>query len=628
MKRLDEDVTQPGVLDRWRIAAITVSNMQREQLLGMLERNARQAILPRLPIDFDARYEARIPDELSIDSSALDQNTGNLRSSLSRATRTDFRERLQAFENRKLEFLNHEVALDSNRAIEFDDDQLADVPLLWWLKYQSLEPVKWLVLGLEDPESRPDLVNTVDEWVKSLLDTTTIGSKGYLRRDWIPHAVSLRVIHLARYCAWLREHDVTVDRSILRYLYKNALFLENHVEYDVGGNHLIENATALFVAGTLFKESPRWRTEGKQLLEELASDQFLSDGGHFERSPMYHVMVLTRYLTAANLLQLDGNSAWSPILSIARDATQFARSLTPPDEAIPLLNDSVFGEELSLAEVSDYAAAVGPPVSDLQSRLDSSGYYWLGSGANRMLVDAGPVGPAHLPGHSHNALLSILLWLDGNRVFTDTGVSQYSGDSGRQYVRSVQAHNTVQVDDSEPNDIAGQYLMGRRANPTVTYSTDGTLERLVGTYSKVGRGDSKYRHTRNVCSSGDWWLVLDSVDMGGRRPVQSRLHAHPDIELDPTTTPGEYQILESEGSTIGSFYALNCDAVERAISPYFPAFGVEREREALELTYDSSRATSGFLVSRWPYDTVEYDSKTDTLKIEDELFAPFGDDER
>jgi Heparinase II/III N-terminus len=65
------------------------------------------------------------------------------------------------------------------------------------------------------------------------------------------------------------------------------------------GNHLLANAKALVFAGTYFAgdEANAWLQRGVGLLREQVAEQVLADGGHFERSPMYHAIVLELRIT-------------------------------------------------------------------------------------------------------------------------------------------------------------------------------------------------------------------------------------------------------------------------------------------------------------------------------------------
>ncbi|WP_236848681.1 heparinase II/III family protein [Candidatus Thiodictyon syntrophicum] len=54
------------------------------------------------------------------------------------------------------------------------------------------------------------------------------------------------------------------------------------------------NAKALVFAGSFFygDEADAWRTQGREILSAQLCEQVPPDGGHCERSPMYHAILL------------------------------------------------------------------------------------------------------------------------------------------------------------------------------------------------------------------------------------------------------------------------------------------------------------------------------------------------
>lgn len=95
-----------------------------------------------------------------------------------------------------------------------------------------------------------------------------------------------------------------------------------------------------------------------------------------------------------------------------------------------------------MAELSGLSQRPVGPVTQSDGGGET-GYYWLDTDDGRLLVDGSPVGPSHTPSHSHNDMLSVLVWADGRCVLTDTGVYEYADNERRQYARSVAGHNTV-----------------------------------------------------------------------------------------------------------------------------------------------------------------------------------------
>jgi uncharacterized heparinase superfamily protein len=602
----------------------TLARMQHEQLLGIGLRTSREQLLPRLPVDFDQWYERQIPSSLSVDPEPVATNTALLRESLAEATRDRYRRRATEAAAGAPTFMNRTLRIAEGTAVEWFDPQLDDQPMLWRLKLYGFQPLTWLTLGFDPPAEeaapslanpeprrtdgagtampeRSDLQSTFDDWIGDWIDSISLGAPGYLRGTWTPWAVSLRLLAWCRYLAWrdtgMTGVDTDFEPRLRRACYRNALFLRKHVEWDVGGNHLVENGAALVAAGVLFDEEP-WIDHGTTVLTEAAATQFLDDGCHFERSPMYHVLTLTRFLTVCHLLEAAGRPVPDELCRTAHEAAAYLRYLRPSNGRLPLLNDAVRGQSLPLDDCLRYAGAVGvdtgsdagadgtdwsDPVNGA-SPIDASGYHWLSTEAGELLFDGGPVGPPHLPGHSHSDTLGILLWLDGQQILTDTGTLGYVSDTDRRYARGVRGHNTVQVGDCEPISLGGKYLMGPRPTPT-TRVADGHVSLCEGIYEAAPYRGPAYTHHRAVYAGDDWWLVRDTVDDHGGKPVRSRLQLHPDVEPSMADSA---RVELSVSDTSAWCVPLDTAGVSVTAGRYFPRFGVTENRRVVEL-----RASNG-----------------------------------
>ena len=579
--------------DRLSLYYHTASRMRPRQLAGIAERKARMAFLPHLPVDFDRRYERQVPDSLSPSLESLTDSLNVLCDCLSPDTRDRHRRRALAAGEGEVTLLSHTLSFPGR--LDWNDRRIRDQDELWWECLFAFEPLWKLVTGVESPDAVPRTIEAFDEWVRDWARTVEIDEPNYLRGRWTPYCVSLRLRHWLFYLAWRSTADGSLPDDVLaRAAYKNALFLSNHVEWDVGGNHLIENGSALVVAGVAFDE-PRWRRQGLSVLEMAAKRQFLVDGGHFERSPMYHVATLVQYLTVCDLLDRTGRDIPDLVRRAARVGVAFLESLCPPDGRLPRLNDAAHGYTLPLSACLRYADRVNLGSGPAKGWGDErTGYRWLSNDAGSMLVDGGPVGPSHLPGHSHNDLLAVLLWADGRPVLTDTGVYEYEDTEERQYARSVRSHNTVQVGDGEPIPLGGKYLMGRRTRPETWTDASAAVRLFEGRYEGHPAGAPPYAHHREVRVGGDWWAVWDRVEASGPRRVRSRFHLHPDItvrEEDPLE-------LVVSGETTLQVHVLGDATTAVAERPYFPQFGERYDRPVVTLDAgDISQARFGVLLT-------------------------------
>lgn len=571
VRQSDRLVTTPS---DWPLAYHTVRNMKPVQIAGIIERRLRHTVVPRLPADFNAWYEQLVPDKLSITSEPIRANLTKLRESLTETERARYREAASEAANGRFTFLHRTI--DFGDRIDWNHERFDEYPRLWRLKLESFQGFEWLVLSEASASTVDDRRAALERQAFEWDAANPIGEGPYLRRSWIPHAVSLRVLHWCRYAAWCAGDDIPVPDRLLRIIYKNTLFLENHVEHDIGGNHLIENAAALVAAGVLFGDHDTgWESMGLDLLEEAARTQFLADGGHFERSPMYHITVLRRYATAYDLLSSIGLRT-TAIETTAERALGFLAQIIEFAGRIPLLNDSVYGEALEADACLAYCRACSlTPTERSLNRPDGSGYRTLPTDTGTLLFDVGDVGPPHLPAHSHNDQLSVLLWVDGEPVLADTGVYDYEANERRQYARSVAAHNTAQYGEIEPIPISGSFLMGKRSSVSVVDEEPGRIEARHAQRPVTG---SSYEHRRTVATTDSGWEIADTVagDPGATYTV--RYHFHPTTDVCESPDDAAELHVRRDGDRIASVRFFGTDRIRLTRTPYFEEYGDERLR--------------------------------------------------
>lgn len=362
---------------------------------------------------------------------------------------------------------------------------------------------------------------------------------------WDPYPVSLRIRNWLRAHALFEpalHHDTVFSRQLLDSLYTQARYLEQFVEHHLLGNHLIENGRALLLAGLFFKDgrAQRWRSKGEQILWRELERQFLADGGHEERSPMYHQLMLGVYEESVKTLEGLGEPVPAGVHDRLDAMARWLATVLHPDGKIPLLNDAVFS----------MAGPAAPLLTDTESPNDGltplpeSGYFVF---RNRTegdfaIFDCGHLGPDHQPGHGHCDCLSYELSLAGHRFVVDSGVGTYYGEPAwRSYYRSTRAHNTVQVDGAEQSEIWGRFRVGRRAYPhRVRWGRGDGVEWASGAHTGYRRLRGKVTHRRWFC----WldrrcWLICDRLTGGGQHRVESFLHFHPDTEVAPPIRRGD-----------------------------------------------------------------------------------------
>ena len=355
------------------------------------------------------------------------------------------------------------------------------------------------------------------------------------RYAWRPYNLSVRV------AVWLEEIARRGDRlpqgireRAGASLAAQLRYLEQHLETDLRGNHLIKNIRALAWGGACFAgpEAARWTELARALLRRELAEQVLPDGCHYERSPAYQCQVMSDLLACRAALR-------EPLPELAAALDRMAQALTlltHPDGRIAPFNDGGLSMAPLPAELAAIHAALGgsaaAPVTGAFA-LPDAGYFGLRGAGELLLVDCGPLGPGYLPGHGHCDLLSFEWSTGGRRIVVDQGTHQYMAGPHRLTSRSTSSHNTVVVDGAEQSDIYGAFRCGRRATPMLRSfeAGDGAM-RLVGSHDGYDHLPGSPRHVRTIAARLGTVEILDRIEGGGRHTAIAHLLLHPDCEVD------------------------------------------------------------------------------------------------
>ncbi len=328
---------------------------------------------------------------------------------------------------------------------------------------------------------------------------------------WHPYPTSGRVI---AWCAALSRGrwPSDVELRMLRSLTLQAAVLGRSIEHDIGGNHVLRNATALLFAGVCLGVQGHER-HALRLLERELGRQVLSDGGHEERSTAYHRSVLADVLDAESLLERVGRGAPNWLMASRQAMERWDRVMRGPDGTLPMLNDAWEGPSVP--------AAKSPGVTVLQP----SGYVAFESGDDRAIFDVGPLAPEHLPPHAHSDLLSLVLWGDGQPLLVDPGSFEYTGPKRRAF-RATSSHNTVEVDGVDQCELWGDFRAAFMPppGPLDVQTRDGATI-VTASHDGYRRLDDPVTHERTVLwLPSDGLVIVDALRASRIHRICSRLH--------------------------------------------------------------------------------------------------------
>ena len=463
---------------------------------------------------------------------------------------------------------------------------------LWQYQLHYADYVPALALeACAHRDARPatQALGLIAEWIAGNPPVTFPG--------WEPYPLSLRSVQWIHALALLSpQSDLS---SIAESLAAQGRFLERHLEYHLGGNHLIKNAKALIVLGVALEcpEAPRWRARGAEIFLEEMRGQVLKDGGHSERSPSYHGIVLEDVLDVLGIAGKAGidASAIAELQELGTRMTTWFAAMRHPDGGLALFNDGEIESDPTPQALLDYAERVlgfVPSIARVLA-LPESGYFRIGRGDGQGFVDCGELGPDELPAHAHADTLSFELSWAGRRVVVDTGTPEYALDDLRRHVRSTAAHNTVRVDDVEQSELWGSHRVGRRARPAEARLTERADHALF-----AGAHDGYRRlgvvHHRHIVAADHAWLVVDELRGRGRHRFESFLHLHPGFRLE--NEAGSWRAVGDAGDfRVRPFGDLSCEATS---GWYCPRWGTALPAPVLTMRGEGEApSTFGYLLA-------------------------------
>ncbi len=317
----------------------------------------------------------------------------------------------------------------------------------------TLSYLGWTVPLLARGDARD--VAMVRSAIDGLVAQTGWDKPGVFRDVWHPYSASHRLINLL--AGYALSHAAGAGHSdglstLLGHAKFCAAFVLCNLERDLQFNHLLKNYVALSMYRAALRKSAPQLSFLDQAIQQSLRQVVLSDGGHAERSPMYHALCLLdlQILKAASL------SDDTPWLDRAISQMQSALGvMCHPDGDIGLFNDAWLGEAPPARELA-------PPPTDGKLELAETGYVRLSGHGDAVIFDCGACGPDSNPGHAHADFLSIELSVSCKRFLVDPGVATYSQGPARDECRSASSHNGPHVVGTEPIEYWGSFRIGRR----------------------------------------------------------------------------------------------------------------------------------------------------------------------
>ncbi len=363
------------------------------------------------------------------------------------------------------------------------------------IKYPwDLSNLMWLpTLGLAhqlDPsgEDARELIDVITDWQKH--NPWPMGVNWFCAMNVAMRAINMMVGISLTLDAWTTQQL----QSAITLLFQHGRFIAANLEVDDNGfrnNHYLTNLVGLFGLGLMFRHLP----EGEQWLDfamaELireAGEQWLDDGACFENATNYHRLSTEMMLWAYQQAKQANMPLPDDIKTKLGKAVAFTHDITQNNGHVPLFGDNDNGRLIQFttfeqSDVRDHRAlvAVGRCVLDQPDipacssdyaaeaiiwtgkvpesqttdhnpnrliQYPHAGYYGIKTNQLNLLLRNAQLHPAERGGHAHCDALSFTVNWQNQDLFVDAGTYRYSSHfQMRNLFRSIQMHNTIQIND-------------------------------------------------------------------------------------------------------------------------------------------------------------------------------------
>ena len=339
-------------------------------------------------------------------------------------------------------------------------------------------------------------------------------------------------------------------------LAQHLFYIEANLEfsYFVTSNHYLSDIVGLYCL-SLFLDGEGMaarRRVYRQRIEFEMAKQVYPDGGDYEASTGYHVLVMQLFATGLLLMRTEAASPPAPaFVELLGMMFRFLNTLASSSGELPHVGDCDDGRTELLADdlrqmilcphrgmsslkvsnllglgqrlfgegegAGDDAAWYGltettrvpyskpkanAPPGGPSTVLPNSGIGVLRNGSAELLFFAMPNGIFGKGSHTHNDKLSFVLRVDGEEVLSDSGTGCYTRDlATRNRFRSTAAHNTLLIDGTEQNRVppgpGGCFYLGNEAAVS-SIKEGGKAGGCFLRASHTGYGSLGVTHTRTI----------------------------------------------------------------------------------------------------------------------------------
>ena len=265
-------------------------------------------------------------------------------------------------------------------------------------------------------------------------------------------------------------------------------------------------------------------------------EQILEDGGHFERSPMYHAIFLEDLLDIINIHNAFNVENPVELGNLVKKMFEWLDLMTHEDATISYFNDSTNNFAPSILKLKNYAYDLNINIIKKQKKfsdLSFSGFSRINFKNYSSIINRGNPGPDFLLGHAHADALSFELSILKKKFIVNQGISTYENIKKRFNQKATDSHSTLKIDEVDSSEIWSSFRIARRSKILQRHNN------INDKYLLLSASHNGYKflngspvHKREWIFKENEIIINDIVDGLGKHFFNLCYFIHPDIEIN------------------------------------------------------------------------------------------------
>ena len=287
----------------------------------------------------------------------------------------------------------------------------------------------------------------------------------YKKYFFEPYPTSLRLINAIYFLSTNNLEDA-LQKQFLVCLENDYRNLCMTIEYHLDANHLLEN----YIAKNLYEMIFHIDHSCKETIKCL-NDQVLSDGAHYERSPMYQAAIIERLLLFSGALMNFSMKKPDQIKEILAKMLGWLE-LFKYKESYLHFGDSTDKVALSFDKLShNFKLIFDKEIKAITDR-SQSGFFCISNSRFKAVISDGNIKCNHNPGHSHSDCMTFNLLIDGKLFVINNGISTYEITGQRLLERSTKFHNCLTLNNKNSHNVWSSFRVAERSTTYVVENKD------------------------------------------------------------------------------------------------------------------------------------------------------------